>query len=577
LECSKLEDVCPRLSKRRGQSKLPILVVCQHGHMVSAVSEVTHIDSQLGKYRLLALVGRGGMADLYLAMALGPSDFRKLVVVKCLRVISDDDEPLRRMFLDEGRLAARLNHPNVIQVYDVGETNGTHHIAMEYLDGQPLSRIMRALGPFDPRVAARIISDALSGLHYAHELRDFDGTPLNIVHRDLSPPNIFITYDGMVKLVDFGIAKTTLSSRDRTEVGTLKGRIAYMAPEQAGLEAIDRRADVFAMGVVLWELLTGKRLVEDKSDTAALRYMLLGVFPSASSVRSGVDSGLDRIVGRALEKDVDARYQTALQMREELEDYIARGGRPVRNEDLGRLVSDRFADYRRYRQGQIQACVAASEAEVASRLPVLSKRCEGGDWSADRSSSLLSAGGLFAASEARSGPRYRLRLLYDRKVLVVLGGAILVFGLLGGFLYARSKPPTSTMTPPRDLHSAVPAAAVSAASPGSPPSDPVVRTPQPAQPEAHADEDGPSATRTDAGGQSDRPASRSARTRNVRPRVVSVPTRVRPRASGDAASHSPSAVAQDSVEPAVSAPAARTEAKKRVPLILDHPQVELVE
>jgi serine/threonine protein kinase len=332
------------------------------------MTDDTPLWRELGKYRLLALVGRGGMGEIYLAMARGPSGFRKLVVVKCVRSSSLESEQVRRMFIDEGQLAARLQHPHVVQTHEVGIAEGVQYMAMEYLDGQPLSRIRRLVEPMKPRLAVRIVADALSGLHYAHELRDFDGTPLGIVHRDLSPPNIFVTYDGVVKLVDFGIAKTTLASRAMTEAGVLKGKIGYMAPEHVSRSKVDRRADVFAMGVVLWELLAHRRLVTDKAPLSALKFLLYGAFPSPSAMRPGIDPELDRIVARALERSVDARYATALEMRTDLEAFLARRGPPVREDDLANLMSSRFGGLREKREHELREWIAAAEGAPV-RLP----------------------------------------------------------------------------------------------------------------------------------------------------------------------------------------------------------------
>src|SRR5580692_2855373 len=236
----------------------------------------------VGKYQLLAVLGRGGMADVFLALSRGPMGFSKLVVLKRLRRALADDKGFRNMFLDEARLAARLNHPNVVHTHEVGEDKGNYFIAMEYLEGQSLNKVIHELskrGETLPElVCARIISDALAGLHYAHELKDFDGTPLDIIHRDVSPHNVFVTYDGQVKLVDFGIAKAALS-QVQTEVGVLKGKVAYMAPEQAMGTDVDGRADIFAMGIVLWELLAQERLMTGESAAATLLRLLQQPIP----------------------------------------------------------------------------------------------------------------------------------------------------------------------------------------------------------------------------------------------------------------------------------------------------------
>jgi eukaryotic-like serine/threonine-protein kinase len=327
---------------------------------VGAIAAAT--PTTFGKYHLFASLGRGGMADVYLAVAHGPMGFNKLAVVKRLRSSLSDEPSFLNMFLDEARLAARLNHPNVVHTYEVGEHDGSYFIAMEFLEGQSLNKIIREASRTGVEVpvgvATRIVSDALLGLHHAHELRDYDGRPLEIIHRDISPHNVFVTYEGVVKLVDFGIAKAALSST-QTEVGVLKGKVAYMSPEQAMGSAIDRRADVFSMGIVLWELLTRKRLMTGDSAAATLNRLLNTPVPRVSAALPSVDPDLDAIVAKALEKDPARRYQTALEMREALEAWTVSSGRVARPEAVGQKVSQMFAAVREQVRMQIQAYMAA--------------------------------------------------------------------------------------------------------------------------------------------------------------------------------------------------------------------------
>ena len=315
-----------------------------------------------GKYQLFASLGRGGMADVFLAVSRGPMGFNKLVVIKRLRPALAEEAAFRQMFLDEARLAARLNHPNVVHTYEVGEHNGIYFIAMEYLEGQSLNKVIkeavRRNDSIDPVLAARIVGDALNGLHHAHELKDYDGRPLNIIHRDISPHNIFATYDGHVKLVDFGIAKAALSSTE-TEVGVLKGKVAYMAPEQAMGGPIDARADLFAMGIVLWEILTGQRLMTGESAANTLHRLMNLPIPRVSSVKPGIDPALDAIVAKALEKDPRNRFQTAAEMRDALEAWIVTTGRLAKQDEVGRMVGGMFLRIREEVQRQIQTHMAA--------------------------------------------------------------------------------------------------------------------------------------------------------------------------------------------------------------------------
>ncbi len=275
----------------------------------------------LDRYRVIAQLGRGGMADVYLAAARGPGGFSKLLVMKVLSAQLARDEDFLTMFRDEARLAARLNHPNIVQTYEVGESDGRHFIAMEYLEGQPLSRVaetcQKALNLSIP-MAMRIVMEALSGLHYAHELPDFDGRLLGVVHRDITPQNIFVTYEGQVKVVDFGIAKA-LDSSTHTKVGTVKGKVSYMAPEQARGEVVERTADIFSMGVILWELLAGRRLWEGLADIAVIGRLVQGDIPDIAKIQPNLPPHLAELTMRALDPDPAERPPTALAFQRELE------------------------------------------------------------------------------------------------------------------------------------------------------------------------------------------------------------------------------------------------------------------
>jgi serine/threonine-protein kinase len=314
-----------------------------------------------GKYQLFASLGRGGMADVFLSVARGQMGFNKLAVIKRLRQGLADELPFRNMFLDEARLAARLSHPNIVHTYEVGEQNGVYFIAMEYLEGQSLNKVLKEALRRDegivPELGARIIADALGGLSYAHTLGDYDGRPLGIIHRDVSPHNIFVGYDGHTKLVDFGIAKAALSSTE-TEVGVLKGKVAYMSPEQAMGGRVDQRADLFAMGIVLWELVAGRRLMTGDSAANTLHKLMNEPIPRLSAVVPGVDPQLEAIVGRALEKQPERRFQTAAEMRDALEGWLRERRRPARQEEVGHRMLQLFASVREEVQRQVQRHMA---------------------------------------------------------------------------------------------------------------------------------------------------------------------------------------------------------------------------
>jgi serine/threonine protein kinase/ABC-type branched-subunit amino acid transport system substrate-binding protein len=304
-----------------------------------------------GRYRLIADVGRGGMSDVYLAVTEGTeaaARFQKLLVIKMLKPELGEDSEFVSMFLNEARLAARLNHPNVVQTIEVGEAGGRYFLAMEYLEGQPLHRVLR-----HPEARARLGLDmrlhmliqALAGLHYAHERRDYDGSPLDIVHRDVSPANLFVTYDGHVKLMDFGIAKAR-DSNSETRVGVFKGKAAYVAPEQARGETVDRRADVYSVGVVLWELLTGRRLWSGLTQIEMLRRVVAGDVTSPRSVDPRISAELEEICMKALAFSREDRYATAAELATDLEFFAQRTFPPVAERDIGSAVAAAFTEDR---------------------------------------------------------------------------------------------------------------------------------------------------------------------------------------------------------------------------------------
>jgi serine/threonine protein kinase len=319
----------------------------------------------LGKYAPFARLGHGGMADVFLAVARGPVGFNKLAVVKRLR--NPEDSSRLEMFLDEARLSARLSHPNIVNTYEVGEAKGQYFIAMEYLEGQPLQALASnrtsSGKPLDETMATFIAMQALKGLHYAHELADYDGTPLQVVHRDVSPHNLFVTYRGEVKLLDFGIAKAALNST-HTETGVLKGKVRYMAPEQIGERSIDRRADVYALGIVLWEMLAGRAL--HKGDvTSMLTRITTEDAPLIRTIRPEVSPELEAVIARALQRDRDLRYATADNMRADLE-HLLRGKQDGTEAALARLLDEAFAETRDAVRARIKTFLAEINSSTTS-------------------------------------------------------------------------------------------------------------------------------------------------------------------------------------------------------------------
>ncbi len=320
----------------------------QEVEQAAGASSPTQKVGDLGRFRLIAELARGGMGIVYLSLFRGPGGFNKLFVVKELKSHLADDPNLVRMFLEEARLAAKLSHPNVVQTIEVGSDGDRHYIAMEFLDGQALNRVVarsrRNGTTFPLHFQLHVIVHLLEGLEYAHSATDFDGTPLNLVHRDVSPHNVFVTYDGQVKVVDFGIAKAMGSTND-TGTGVLKGKVAYMAPEQAAGERIDRRTDLFAAGVMLWEAVVGQRMWSKmQNDLQILHGLMHGAIPRPSDVKPDVDRELERIIMKATSVEPDHRYATAADFQRDLETFLKKADvASFGSRDVGRFVSDLFA------------------------------------------------------------------------------------------------------------------------------------------------------------------------------------------------------------------------------------------
>ncbi|MEZ4300522.1 MAG: protein kinase [Polyangiaceae bacterium] len=311
----------------------------------SQLAPITGAARTFGKYRLLAELARGGMSDVHLAVSVGPAGFSKLQVIKRLRPGMTDIEEMRSMMLDEARLAARLNHKNIVQTNEVGIVDEQYFLAMEYLDGQPLHRIFKRSAQLGRTVplpfAVKILCEVLSGLHYAHEVKDYDGHPLGVVHRDVSPQNVFVTYDGQVKVVDFGIAKAARRLVE-TQTGIIRGKITYMAPEQAFANEVDRRADIFSVGVMLWEAVAGERMWGQLSDPEIVARLMHDI-PRVTTVRPDAPESLADLCAHALARSPERRPATAGEMRAELEEYLLTHDIQVTAEALGSLVADLFS------------------------------------------------------------------------------------------------------------------------------------------------------------------------------------------------------------------------------------------
>jgi len=300
--------------------------------------------TKVGRYLVKKKLAEGGMAEIYLCAAVGPEGFEKEVVLKVVRSFLARDETFMTMFVAEARLASRLNHANVVQIFDFAKHDDSYFIAMEYVRGVSLwdlRRRCRELGAAMPViVAAEIALQVARGLQYAHALTD-RGRPLGVVHRDVTPHNVLLSFDGAVKLTDFGIAKAS-GNQISTASGMLKGKFAYMSPEQARGEKLDARSDLFALGIILWELLTGGRLFEGDSDVAVLRAVQTSYISPPQRLNPDVPAVLDWVVMKALERDLAKRFQTAAELERVLASFVLHHTQAVEDANVGLFVSKMF-------------------------------------------------------------------------------------------------------------------------------------------------------------------------------------------------------------------------------------------
>jgi serine/threonine-protein kinase len=300
--------------------------------------------SEIGRYVVRQRLAEGGMAEIFLASAVGPEGFAKDVVIKVVRRFLATDPQFVQMFIDEARLASRLNHANVVQIFDFGKHGDTYYLAMEYVRGVSLwdlRRRCREQGvPFPPTLAAEIGAQVARGLHYAHSLSE-NGQRLGVVHRDVTPHNVLLSFDGAVKLTDFGIAK---AQRSQTVPGSLKGKFAYMSPEQSRGEAVDARTDLFALGIVLWELVTGGRLFDGDSDVAVLRAVQESLVPPASRLNPEVPAELSDLLAKALARPLAERFQTAAELEKALATFVLRSARSVEDTSVATFLQQLFPE-----------------------------------------------------------------------------------------------------------------------------------------------------------------------------------------------------------------------------------------
>ena len=330
------------------------------------------LGETIGRYQLLGEIARGGMGIVYVAASQGPAGFSKLIALKELRPDLAGDDELLTMFLDEARMAARLTHPNIVHTHDVEEHDGRHFIAMEYLEGRSFYSVLKRFAPrggFPQRMALSVLRDVLAALDYAHELTGLDGRPLGFVHRDVSPHNIFVTYEGHVKVIDFGIAKARDSSLE-TRTGVLKGRANYMAPEQL-VRRSDRRSDVFSVGAILFEVLSGRRLWQGMSEIEIVAALSRGDIPSLDVPDRELAPSLLHACKRALSARPEERFATAAELRDVLDQHLwATRGAP-RNREISEALLGQFEVERQRMRAFIEGALGRLHAGESGRLEVL--------------------------------------------------------------------------------------------------------------------------------------------------------------------------------------------------------------
>ena len=320
--------------------------------------------TRLGRYELITRIGQGGMAEVQLALQRGPAGFEKLVVVKLVHENLATQKTFVDMLLDEARVAALVKHPNVVDIYDLGQAEGRYFIAMEYLEGEPLLAVLRAGREgkrLDPLSTGRLIADTAEGLDAAHELRSMSGEHIELVHHDISLGNIVVLYNGQVKLVDFGVAKATMSAGPKAKV---QGKFSYMAPEKLKGAQGDRRSDIFSLGCVMWEALTLKRLFRGGNDNETMKQVLEMAIQPPSKVNKELPPEYDPIVMRALERDPLKRYMSAKELAVEIEELLRKRGFGAKNDKIAKYMQETFKSHIDARKKLVQEVVAKGTASV---------------------------------------------------------------------------------------------------------------------------------------------------------------------------------------------------------------------
>ncbi len=326
---------------------------------------------QFGKYSLIEKIGQGGMAEIFKAKAYGSQGFEKVLVVKRILPNLMKDTHFVDMFVNEAKLTVSLSHNNIIQIYELDEADGQFYIAMEFIHGQDMFNVVdrgyRRRVPLPEDLAIHCVIETLKGLEYAHRAKGPDGSPLSLVHRDISPTNIFMSYEGDVKLADFGIAKARMS-RQETKANSIKGTLGYMSPEQVMGKELDRRSDLFATGIILYELVTGAKPFSGKGDLDILLKIRDAQFPAPSKVKPDISPQLERIIMRAMTRNADGRYQEAGEFYDDLADYLFTAGMRTSQRKLATYMKNLFADELAEEEAKMRAASGMLQQVGAKRV-----------------------------------------------------------------------------------------------------------------------------------------------------------------------------------------------------------------
>jgi eukaryotic-like serine/threonine-protein kinase len=482
------------------------LLMQPRGTEESKNASLTHpIPTVIGRYEIVGMLGRGGMATVYLARSAGEAGFSRLFAIKVLHPHLADDEGFVKMLLEEGQIAARLHHPNVVPIVDLGSQGDLRYVVLEYVEGCALNALLskqRDVRP--PRLVIPIIIDALSGLHAAHMLTDDDGHPMNLVHRDISPQNVLVGVDGAARITDFGVAKAE-ARVNTTRPGQIKGKLAFMSPEQLKGIEVDRRSDLFSAGCLLFSALTGRRLFLGPNDAATMSNILWLQIPPPSAVGLKPPPFFDEICLRALERDRDKRWSSAAEMEDALREVAQKHGLLGSRREVSEWVTSGFQGELQARRDAVREAASRSRSRVADTggewhpvasglrmIPGVGQHEYDSDPSTPHSRGLqaLPVPLMAAAPPAPVRPLAGLVTSHHLRIAGAALGALLAGALGVWFLLRSPAPPARSMAQPltsaASVAAAPPAAPTTTVAPvaprvGAPPDEPAATTGAPAR------------------------------------------------------------------------------------------------